>query len=175
MAGCANNSNEDCEGEILDLEISSFDDSSNRIIDFLSENKFRSITDSIELIRFEEPNRVSYFFQKSAVDSTKLKFQYLVKEAIIQTEKFQWDLLALVVNDEELENVYYTLKSYSNDREQVGHLDFAHWSGDNKTFVSGRIDCDSSLHMILNQKNEHRVFKTDAEGKNSMIEKKTIN
>jgi hypothetical protein len=56
----------------------------------------------------------------------------------------------------------------------VGHLDFASWSAGEGELISGRIDCDSTLHLILNERNEHRVFSIDESGVNHLIETKKI-
>ena len=170
MTGCSSPKTDNCKGQILDLEMSSFDDTNNKLLDYYKANTFVEITDTSQLLKFEEPSRISYFFQPSTIDSTKRKFTYKVKESIIKTENYQWDLLVLVDNDQKMENVYYWLKSYDNNRKQVGHLDFASWSGDKRHFTSGRVDCDSTLHMILNNGKEHRIFTTDQTGKNSLTE-----
>ena len=150
--------------------MNSFDEPNNKLIEYYKSNSFVEIKDTLQLLRFEEPDRISFYFEKSIIDSTKRKYTYKVKEAIIKTDKYQWDLLALIDNDQIEENIIYWLKSYNNNRKQIGHLDFAFWSGKNKSFSSGRIDCDSTLHMIMNKGKEDRVFKTDDTGKNNLIE-----
>ena len=172
ISRCAGPNSDDCAGKILDLEMRSHDEPGNKILTYYKSHPFVEIKDTAELLRFEEPRRVGYFFQASEVDSTRRKFTYSVIEGVIKTDAYQWDLLALVDKDLGSENVKYWLKSYDGDRKQVGHLDFAHWSNDG--FGSGRIDCDSTLHMILNERNEHRVFSIDEHGVNHMIETKKI-
>ena len=128
------------------------------------------ITDTNQLLRYEAPNRIAHFFQPSAIDSTKRKYAYKAKEAIIKTVNYQWDLLVLVDNDRDVENIKYWLKSYDYNRNQVGHLDFAGWSADKEWFLYGRIDCDSTLHIIRNDGNKHLILKTDETGNNILIE-----
>jgi hypothetical protein len=166
LASCSISRTHNCEGRILDLEMNSYNDPENKLMNYYKMNSFVEIRDTNQLLRFEEPRRVAYFFQPSSVDSTKRRFTYKVKEAIIRTDNYQWDLLAKVDNDKKEENIVYFLKSYDNNRKQVGHLDFAGWSADNQWFWSGRVDCDSTLHMILDNGKEHRIFKTDETGKN---------
>jgi hypothetical protein len=170
LKSCSIQKADDCKVPILNLEMTSFNDSNNRLLNYYKTNSFIEILDTSQLLRYEEPGRIAYFFQRSKNDSTKRRYTYKVKEAIIKTANYQWDLLVLIDNDNNVENIGYWLKSYNNNREQVGHLDFAFWSADKKRFSSGRIDCDSTLHMILNHRNEHRVFKTDDIGKNNLIE-----
>jgi hypothetical protein len=170
LTGCSTPNTDNCKGEILDLEMTSFYDTNNKLLSYYKANSFIEIKDTNQLLRYEEPSRIAYFFQPSIIDSTKRKYTYKVKEAIIKTANYQWDLLVQIDNDKKVENIGYWLKSYDNNRIQVGHLDFAFWSADKEWFSSGRIDCDSSLHMILNDRNEHRIFKTDETGDNYLIE-----
>ena len=170
LTSCSTQKTENCKGQILDLEMTSFNDPDNKLLNYYKTNSFVEIVDTNQLLRYEEPRRIAHFFQRSTNDSTKRKYTYKVKEAIIKTANYQWDLLVLIDNDKTVENIGYWLKSYDNNRKQVGHLDFAYWSADKEWFSSGRIDCDSTLHMILNDRNEHRVFKTDETGKNNLIE-----
>ena len=170
LTGCSTPKTDNCKGQILDLEMSSFNDSSNKLLDYYKANSFVEIIDTNQLLRFEEPRRIAHFFQLSTIDSTKRKYTYKVKEAIIKTDNYQWDLLVQVDNDKKMDNIKYWLKSYDNSRKQIGHLDFAGWSADKEWFFSGRIDCDSTLHMILNNGKEDRRFKTDETGKNNLIE-----
>ena len=172
ITSCSTPVTDNCKGQILDLEMTSFNDPNNKLLNFYKTNSFIDITDTNQLLRYEEPGRIAHFFQPSTLDSTKRKYTYKVKEAIIKTDKYQWDLLVLIDNDKQVENIGYWLKSYDPNRKQVGHLDFAFWSADKAWFSSGRIDCDSTIHMILNDRNEHRIFKTDETGKNNLI--KTI-
>ncbi len=150
--------------------MASFNDPNNKLLNYYKTNSFVEIIDTNQLLRFEKPERIAHFFQPSTTDPTQRKYTYKVKEAVIKTANYQWDLLVLIDNDKKEENIGYWLKSYSNDRKQVGHLDFAFWSAGREFFSSGRIDCDSSLHMILNDRKEHRIFKTDEMGKNNLTE-----
>jgi hypothetical protein len=172
IAGCAGPSADDCTGKILDLEMRSHDEPGNKILAYYKSHPFVVIKDTAELLRFEEPGRIGYFFQASELDTTKRKFTYSVIEGLIKTSAYQWDLLALVDKDLGSENIKYWLKAYDGGRKQVGHLDFAYWS--TSGFGSGRIDCDSTLHMILNDRNEHRVFSIDENGVNHLVETKKI-
>ncbi|MBL0045348.1 MAG: hypothetical protein IPP33_13440 [Flavobacteriales bacterium] len=169
ISGCAGPSADDC-WKILDLEMRSHDEPGNKILNYYKSHPFVETKDTAELLRFEEPRRIGYFFQASEVDPTKRKFTYSVIEGLIRTSTYQWDLLALVDEDLGSENIKYWLKSYDGDRKQVGHLDFAYWSSDG--FGAGRIDCDSTLHLILNERNEHRVFSIDENGVNHLVETK---
>jgi hypothetical protein len=170
LIGCSSPKIDNCEGQILDLEMGSFNNANNKLLNYYKTNTFVEIFDTTQLLRYEEPGRISHFFQPSSIDKTKRKYTYKVKEAIIKTTNYQWDLLVLVDNDQKMENVFYWLKSYDNNRKQVGHLDFAGWSGDQKYYSSGRIDCDSTLHMILKNGKEHRIFTIDHSGKNNLKE-----
>ena len=129
IAGCAGPSADDCTGMILDLEMRSPDEPVNKILAYYESHPFVEIKDTTELLRFEEPGRIGRFFQASDVDSARRKFTYSVIEGLIKTSTYQWDLLALVDKDLESANIKYWLKSYDADRKQVGHLDFAYWSG----------------------------------------------
>ncbi len=171
-ASCSTPNSDICTGQILNLEMTSFNDPNKRLLEYYKTNTIVEIADTNRLLRYEEPRYIPLFFQRSKIDSTKKKYTYKVKEAIIKTVNYQWDLLVLIDNDKKAENIVYYLKSYNNDRKQVGHLDFAYWSADNEYVSSGRIDCDSTLHMILNNGSEHRVFKTDKMGRNNLIEAK---
>lgn len=150
----------------------SHDEPVNKILAYYESHPFVEIKDTAELLRFEEPGRIGHFFQASEVDSTRRKFTYSVIEGLIKTGTYQWDLLALVDEDLGSANIKYWLKSYDSERNQVGHLDFAYWSS--AGFGSGRIDCDSTLHMILNDQNEERIFRTDSKGKNHLMTTKKI-
>lgn len=171
MTSCFSKNEDICKGQILDFEMNSFDEPNNKLINYYNTNSFVEIKDTFQLLRFEEPDRIPFYFEKSSIDTTKRKYTYKVKEAIIKMDKYQWDLLALIDNDQIGDNIIYWLKSYNNKRKQIGHLDFAFWSTKNKSFSSGRIDCDSTLHMIMDNGKEDRVFKTDDTGKNNLIEK----
>tara|TARA_R110000744_G_C19149149_1_gene539219 strand:+ start:61 stop:624 length:564 start_codon:yes stop_codon:yes gene_type:complete len=171
FAACTSHEGENCEGKILDLELNSDNDLNNKLFNYYRDNSFIEIKDTIQLLRFEKPRRIAHFFQPSSIDSTKRKYKYKAKEAIIKTKEYQWDLLVQIDNDKEVDNIKYWLKSYDNSRNQIGHLDFAGWSADNEKFHSGRIDCDSTLHMILNNGKEHRIFKIDKTGKNILIDR----
>lgn len=172
FTSCSTQKTDNCKGQIIDLEMTSFNDQNNKILNYYKTNSFVEILDTNQLLRYYEPRRMTHFFQRSTTDSTKRKYTYKVKEAIIKTANYQWDLLVQVDNDKKMDNIKYWLKSYDNSRKQIGHLDFAGWSADKEWFFSGRIDCDSTLHMILNNGKEDRLFKTDETGKNYLI--KTI-
>ncbi len=144
-------------------------DAFNKLFKYYETNTFIEIIDTNQLLRYEEPERIAHFFQTSKDDPTRRKYIYKVKEAIIKMPKYQWDLLVQIDTDQEFKNIIYWLKSYDNNRKQIGHLDFAGWTFDNKIFLSGRIDCDSTLHMILKKGKEHRIFKTDETGQNKLI------
>lgn len=172
LASCSSPKTEITNCYILDLEIKSHDDPDNKIMSYYKTNLFVEIANINQLLRFEDSSRVAFFFQPSANDSTKRKFTYKVKEGIIKTNNYQWDLIALVDNDKKEENIQYWLKSYNKYRKQVGHLDFAHWTANSTQFTSGRIDCDTTLHMILDNGKEDRIFVVDETGKNKLKFKK---
>lgn len=168
FSSCLTNDRPDnCEGKILDLVVDSHRVSNNKIVNYAKTNDFITITDTNQLLRFAKPNEISYYFQPSKLDSTKRMFTLKAKEGIIKTANYQWDILLRQDNDEKGESYLFWLKSYDNNRNQVGHLDFAQWTEEGH-YSSGRIDCDTTLHMIL--KNEHRIFKVNDEGKNILIE-----
>jgi hypothetical protein len=168
LTSCSSPKTDNCKGQILNLEMSSVDDPNNKLLDYYRTNSFVTITDTNQLLRFEKPGRIAHLFQPSAIDSTRRKYTYKVKEGVIKTANYQWDLLAQVDNDKKVDNIKYWLKSYDKSRKQIDHLDFAGWSADLEWFFSGRIDCDSTLHIILKD-GKDRIFKTDETGKNNLI------
>ena len=174
FCSCTNESHKDCNGKLLDLTIASFDDPSNKIISNAKSSAFTNIEDSLTLIKYEPVNRVQYFFQPSKLDSTKRKFVFKVKPGIIRTPVYDVDLILIKDNDEKGENAFYSLNSYDRNRVLLGHVDLAHWSRERNSYVSGRIDCDSSIHMILNRENEQRIFRLEKSGEIKFIEKRKI-
>ncbi len=92
LTSCSNKRIDNCKGHILDLEIKSFGNSENKIINYYKTENFLEIIDTNHLLRFEIPRRIAYFFQPSILDSTKRKYTYKVKESIIKTDEYQWDL-----------------------------------------------------------------------------------
>jgi hypothetical protein len=174
LGSCGKPAPSDCSGSILDLEMRSRDEPGNKILNYQKTNAFVLVDDTASLLRYESVGRAGYLMQPSKTDSTKLRFEYSVKEAIIRTDKYQWDVIAVVDKDDPVENIQYWLKAYDQDRKKVGHLDFASWSAGEGELISGRIDCDSTLHLILNERNEHRVFSIDESGVNHLIETKKI-
>jgi len=174
VSSCSEQPPPDCAGAILDLEMRSQDEPGGKILNYKKTNAFVLVDDTASMLRYEGDGRAGYLMQPSKTDSTRLRFEYSVKEAVIKTNKYQWDLIAVVDRDDPVENIQYWLKAYDEDRRKVGHLDFASWSAGDGELISGRIDCDSTLHLILNERNEHRVFSIEEEGANHLIETKKI-
>jgi len=164
-----------CSGKILDLTISGYNEQPNKIIEYLSSKDFVTITDSADFLRYVNPKRAEYFLKSLQADSSKREFTYHVKEGIIKTKNYQLDLSWISVNSENGNNFYSWLNSYDNQRNEVGHLDFASWSTQKRSFSSGKIDCDTSLYLILNDRNEVRHFKIDENGNIFLLEKKQLN
>ena len=162
---------DNCKGKILDFEMNSSIDAFNKLFKYYETNTFTEIIDTNQLLRFEKSDGIAHFFQPSKKDSTTRKYIYKAKEAIIKMPNYQWDLLVQIDTDQEYKNIMYWLKSYDNNRNQIGHIDFAGWTIDYKIFLSGRIDCDSTIHIILKKGKEHRIFKTDDKGRNYLIDR----
>ncbi len=176
LANCTQGNKDDCRGQILDLDNSSSTDTVNKLFNYYKTHasEFIEVKDTAGLLRYEQPNRISYFFQHSNLDSTKRKFTYKVKEGIIKTQNYQWDLILFIDNDSKTEMVCYTLKSYDNNRNNIGHVDIATWSVEDSLFTSGRIDCDSTIHMIIPPLNAHRICKINSIGENILIRTEKI-
>jgi hypothetical protein len=170
LTSCTAPKTDSCKGQILDLEMNSFDDTNNKILEYYRSKPFIEITDTNQLLKFYEPRRIAQFIQPSAIDSTKRKYTFKVKEAIFKTKNYQCDLHILIDNDNKNENIKTWLKSYDKSRKQIGHLDFAGWSADKEWFISGRIDCDSTIHVILNEEKEEYIYKTNEIGNINLIE-----
>jgi hypothetical protein len=174
VSSCSEPARSDCAGAILDLEMRSRDEPGSKILNYHKTNAFVLVDDTAGMLRYEGRSRAGYLMQPSNADPTKLRFEYSVKEAIIRTDRYQWDLIAVIDKDDPVDNIQYWLQAYDKERNEVGHLDFASWSGGDGELISGRIDCDSTLHLILNERNEHRVFSIDENGVNHLIETKKI-
>ena len=174
ILSCSSKKNEDCKGKLIDLEVEHIDEEVSKILNYHTLNSFIEVKDSTQLVRFEESKRVAYFLQPSKKDSTVNKFTYKVKEGFIRTNKYRWDIIAMIDNDSDFENAHYTLKSYDKNRRQIGHLDFASWDSGDKFLVSGRVDCDKTLHIKIHERNQHRIFEIDKNGNNNMIEQRKI-
>lgn len=172
LLSCTVSDPKECRGAILDLEFDSTSIKPNPITSYLTTAGFRTVTDSLALLRYEDAGRVAILLQPSKTNPVQRRFEYKVLEGIIRMPNYQWDLLAVVDRNESSENVQYWLKGYDNKRSQVGHLDFASWS--DQEIISGRIDCDSTLHLILPERNEHRTFRIDENGKNELVSRTKI-
>lgn len=142
------------------------------MISYLRTQSFRSVQDSISLLRYEKPGRVRYLLQASKSDSTKKRFSYYVQDGLIKRDLYQCDLIAVVDLDEEQENVSYWLKCFDQSRNKVGHLDFAAWY--KEYHDSGRIDCDTTIHLMRTDRNEHLVFRLDDTGAINLVRKTPI-
>ena len=161
--------NPHCTSGILDLTMSHYDEQPNKILNYVDSTSFTSITDSAALLRFEGTGRIGYFLKPSATDSSKREFTYNVKEGIVKTSAYQLDLIWVSDDAESGRNIYCWLTTYDNQRNQISRLDFAGWSKEKKRFVSGKIDCDTIIHMILNDRNEHRLFRINEKGNINFI------
>ncbi len=118
-------------------------------------------------MRFASADEIPFYFQPSKKSYTnERRYSYKVKEGIIRTDKYQVDLLVRKDNDVDGEQLLYWLKSYNPERKQVGHVDFA--QGSDKGYSFGRIDCDTTVHMILSD--QHRIFKISDSGEFNRIE-----
>src|SRR5688572_29045347 len=94
LASCTYNKKiDDCKGKILDLELTSFGDTNNKLFHYHRTNSFTEIKDTSELLRFEDSTQIAHFFQPSSLDSTKRKITYKVKEGIIKMGEYTWDLI----------------------------------------------------------------------------------
>lgn len=164
-----------CSREILDLTIRSYDEQPNKIIEYFSTKDFITITDSVDFLRYVDSESAETYLKALQTDSSKKEFTYHVKEGIIKTKNYQLDLIWVSNNSENGKNAYSWLSSYDNQRNKVGHLDFASWSEQEKSFSSGKIDCDTILHLFIPRNNEHRQFKINEMGNIIFIKPSKIN
>lgn len=163
-----------CSSNILHIGIKDFTEQPNKILNYFDTTSFKTISDSTSMQRFERADRIGYFLKPLATDSTKPEFTYNVKEGIIKTPKYVLDLSWILVNSEHDKNVYSWLTTYDKNRNQISHLDFAHWSKEKNRFASGKIDCDTTIHLIISDKNEHRLFKINEKGDINFAESNKI-
>jgi len=161
LAACKQVSFKPCEGKILDLTIDSLEAPNNSILEFSKDDGFIEIRDTSDLLQVAKLTEFPYYLQASERDPSKRKYTLRIKRAIVKTSDYEIDVLMRKDNDIEGDAVLYWLKSYDNKRNQVGHLDFSAWSYEG-WFISGRIDCDTTLHVIT--WSENKTFKVDNKG-----------
>lgn len=97
---CSEPARSDCAGSILDLEMRSRDELASKILNYRKTNAFVVIDDTAGMLRYESRSRAGYLMQPSKLDPTRRRFEYSVKEAIIRTDRYQWDLIAVIDKDE---------------------------------------------------------------------------
>ncbi len=163
LSGCLETKNKvNCVDTILDLHVPS---------NYL-EKDFIRIDDTIKLMRYAKPIDIAYYFQESQINLGQKKYTIIVKEGIIKNDNYQLDLLVRKDNDEQGENLLFWLKSYDNNRNQIGHMDFAFFEGRPNPDMYGSIKCDTLIHRVYKKKLD--IFRINEIGETIFIESSMI-
>ena len=129
------------------------------------------LKDSIELKRFLTPGQMTLAFDSMSDSSFDppvfRKLEYKDYGSIIKAKNYQTDLLLLIDNAKNGRFYSFTLNSYDNDRNRIGHLDFASWT--DESHWSGKINGDTIVEIKCDETSELRQFKIDENGEFILI------